>query len=42
MRTMEIYRNGILAGILTEEHRQRYVLGMTTTISMIQANRESV
>lgn len=25
MRTMEIYRNGILAGILTEEHRQRYV-----------------
>jgi HipA-like protein len=25
MRTLEIYRNGILAGILTEENRQRYV-----------------
>jgi HipA-like protein len=25
MRAMEIYRNGILAGILTEENRQRYV-----------------
>ena len=25
MRTMEIYRNGILAGTLTEENRQRYV-----------------
>ena len=25
MRAMEIYRNGILAGILTEENRQHYV-----------------
>lgn len=25
MRAMEIYRNGILAGTLTEENRQRYV-----------------
>ena len=25
MRTLEIYRNGILAGILTEENRQHYV-----------------
>jgi serine/threonine-protein kinase HipA len=25
MRAMEIYRNGILAGILTEENRKRYV-----------------
>ena len=25
MRTLEIYRNGILAGTLTEENRQRYV-----------------
>jgi HipA-like protein len=25
MRAIEIYRNGMLAGILTEENRQRYV-----------------
>jgi len=25
MRVLEIYRNGILAGILTEENRQQYV-----------------
>jgi HipA-like protein len=25
MRAMEIYRNGILAGILTEENRQHYM-----------------
>jgi len=25
MRAMEIYRNGILAGTLTEENRQRYI-----------------
>ena len=25
MRAMEIYRNGILAGTLTEENRQRFV-----------------
>ena len=25
MRALEIYRNGILAGILTEENRQHYV-----------------
>jgi HipA-like protein len=25
MKTMEIYRNGILAGMLTEENRQHYV-----------------
>ena len=25
MRALEIYSNGILAGILTEENRQRYV-----------------
>jgi len=25
MRAMEIYRNGVLAGKLTEENRQRYV-----------------
>jgi len=25
MRAMEVYRNGILAGTLTEENRQRYV-----------------
>lgn len=25
MRAMEVYRNGILAGVLTEEDRQRFV-----------------
>jgi len=25
MRTLEIYRNGILAGLLIEEHRKKYV-----------------
>ncbi len=31
MRAMEIYRNGILAGILTEEDRQHYVFRYTDT-----------
>lgn len=25
MRAVEVYRNGILAGTLTEEHRRRYI-----------------
>ncbi len=29
MRAMEIYRNGILAGTLTEENRHRYVFRYT-------------